>query len=55
MLTQAEKTGAQQLAKSMSTKDLKWQIANAAKTGTAALAPIFKAELASREAVVTSK
>jgi hypothetical protein len=49
MTTKAEIEGAQAMAKSMSAKDLKWQIANAAKLGTQQLTPIFKKELEAKE------
>lgn len=48
-MTEAEKIGIRAIAKSMSLKDLRWQIANARTCGlTAAMVELFKAELSSR-------
>jgi hypothetical protein len=50
MATQAEITGIKSMAKNMSTKDLKWQIANAKKLRIPAdLNNLFKEELDNRE------
>lgn len=49
MMTPAETTGMKAFAKSMSLKDLKWQIANAKKCNMPAEATkIFKEELEAR-------
>ena len=50
MTTQAEKYGVESMAKSMSVKDLEWQIANGKKLGIPAhLTKVFRDELAVRE------
>ena len=50
MSTQAELIGIAAVAKSMSCKDLEWQIANAKKLGIPAdLNKVFKDELATRK------